>query len=185
METGKRVVPPRVVSCVARVLVCAVSIWLWSSAVAEADMFVVFRAASAHPGEQVEAFSGSSDGRPWRWPRLSGVRLYLVPMAHAKSPRHQRSEGRPRDPAWEPLGRLRQDRNGVARVSFTVPARAAGDYTIGFWCIPCGPPRGAVFTGAYPGTPWRDRPFTKILRIIPSRPSAASRATNVDSGLGA
>ena len=74
------------------------------------------------PDDRVGGVLGSSDGKPWRWPRLSGVWLYLVPMSHAKSPRHQRSGGRPRDPAWEPLGPLHQDRSGVARVSFTVPA---------------------------------------------------------------
>ena len=135
------------------------------------------------PDDRVGGVLGSSDGKPWRWPRLSGVWLYLVPMSHAKSPRHQRSGGRPRDPAWEPLGPLRQDRSGVARVSFTVPA---GHPVTG----PSGSGASLAIHAARcsrahtPGTPWHDRPFTKILRVFPSRPSAASRTSSTDSGPG-
>ena len=52
---------------------------------------------------------------------VHGVRVYFVPMTHAKSARHQRPTGLPHDPLWLPLGRLQQDTTGVIRLRFAVP----------------------------------------------------------------
>ncbi len=136
---------------------------------ARADLLLVFNRVSVQPGQAVVTFSGDSRGRPERWPWVHGVRLYLVPMGHARGARHQIPTGPPVDPAWIPLGRLRQDPSGVARIRFAVPDVAPGDYTIGFWCIPCAPPQGATFTQAYPGTHPTGRRFGKILIVEPNQ----------------
>jgi hypothetical protein len=49
---------------------------------------------------------------------------------------------------------------------FTAPDVRPGDYTIGFWCRKCAPPRGATFTAAYPGSQWSNAPFSKIVRVV-------------------
>ena len=144
---------------------------------ARADLGLVFRDTRATPGERVEAFSGDSFGRPSRFSSVHGIRVYFVPMADAKSPAAQRSTGPPRNPNWIPLGRLHQSTTGVVRLSFVVPNVALGDYTIGFWCLPCAPPRGATFTGAYPGTHWRGRPFGKVLRVYAPTPATHPKPT--------
>lgn len=137
-------------------------------AAARADLFLVFPLGHASVGQRVEVVSGDPRG-PQPLPPVHGVRLYLVPMAHAKSPRHQTSTGPPTDPTWLPLGRLRHSRPGVFEFSFVIPEVAPGSYTIGFWCIPCAPPEGATFTGAYPGHLATGRPYTTILRVAGSR----------------
>jgi hypothetical protein len=160
-------------------------------AVVRADLFLVFTRGQAAVGQRVEAVSGDRRG-PQSLPPVRGIRLYLVPMARAKSPKHQTSTGPPTDPTWLPFGRLRHPHPGVYKVSFVIPHVAPGSYTIGFWCVPCAPPRGATFTGAYPGHVATGRPFTKILRVTAShtrdrdsRPEASpgdgssSRATPV------
>jgi hypothetical protein len=133
-----------------------------------ADLLLVFKQGHAAVGQRVEVFSGDQRG-PWSLPPVHGIRLYFVPMAHAKSPRHQPSTGRPTDPTWLPLGRMRHPRRGVFKLSFVIPNVPPGLYTIGFWCIPCAPPKGATFTGAYPGRVAIGRPFTKVLRVTRSR----------------
>ena len=110
------------------------------------------------------------------WPPVRGVHLYFVPMSHAKSPRHQTGTGPPDDPAWLPLGPLRHTHRGVVRLSFVVPNVAPGSYTIGFWCIPCAPPKGATFTGAYPGHAATGKALTTILRVISAAAAPAPRA---------
>lgn len=159
--------------------------------VARADLLLVFTRGQAAVGQRVEAVSGDRRG-PQSLPPVRSIRLYLVPMARAKSPKHQTSTGPPTDPTWLPLGRLRHPHPGVYKLSFVIPHVAPGSYTIGFWCVPCAPPRGATFTGAYPGHVATGRPFTKILRVTAShtrdrdsRPEASpgdgssSRATPV------
>ena len=145
----------------------ALAIVLICPGVARADLFLVFNQGHARVGQRVEAVSGDQRG-PQPLPPVHSIRLYFVPMAHAKSPSHQTSTGPPTDPTWVPLGRLRHPHAGVFRFSFIVPRVAPGDYTVGFWCIPCAPPKGAAFTGAYPGHISTGRPFTKILRVTPS-----------------
>jgi hypothetical protein len=140
---------------------------MWPVA-ARADLLLVFTRGHAAVGQRVEVVSGDQRG-PEPLPPVHGIHLYFVPMAHAKSPRHQTSTGPPTDPTWLPLGRLRHSRAGVFKLSFVIPNVAPGSYTIGFWCIPCAPPKGATFTGAYPGHVATGRPFTKILRVTRSR----------------
>jgi hypothetical protein len=149
----------------------AMTVELAAAPKAQADLLLVFNRVSVQPGQVVGAFSGDNRGRPERWPRVHGIRLYLVPMGHAHSPRHQIPTGPPADPTWIPLGRLRQDPSGVARIRFAVPDVAPGDYTIGYWCMPCAPPQGATFTQAYPGTHPTGRRFGKILIVEPNQAS--------------
>jgi hypothetical protein len=140
---------------------------MWPVA-AHADLFLVFTRGHAVVGQWVEVVSGDRRG-PQPLPPVHGIRLYFVPMTHAKSPRHQTSTGPPADRTWLPLGRMHHAHAGVFKVAFVVPNVAPGAYTIGFWCIPCAPPKGATFTGAYPGHVATGRPFTKILRVTRSR----------------
>jgi len=102
---------------------------------------------------------------PSRYVPFSGVRVYLVPMALARSSRVQRSTGPPRNRRIIPLGPLRLAHPAVARLLFTVPRVPPGDYTIGFWCKPCAPPRGAFFTTAQPHEQWKPKRPARILRI--------------------
>jgi hypothetical protein len=145
-----------------------VAVMLAWPVIARADLLLVFNQGHAAVGQRVEAFSGDQRG-PQPLPPVHGIRLYFVPMTHAKSPRHQTSTGPPRDPTWLPLGRMRHPRRGVFKLSFVIPNVPPGRYTIGFWCIPCAPPKGATFTGAYPGRVAIGRPFTKVLRVTRSR----------------
>jgi hypothetical protein len=100
-----------------------------------------------------------------------------VPMDRAKSARHQLPSGRPTDPRWIPLGPLHHTSAGVISFGFDVPVVSTGDYALGVWCRQCAPPRGATFTLAYPGTPWRNAQYSKALRIArrerPPPPSSA------------
>jgi hypothetical protein len=149
----------------------AVAVWLATASPASGDLALIFNEARAQPGQKVEAFYGiPKQGTPTPVPRLGQIWAYFVPMTAAKSPRNQRPTGRPTDPRWEPIGRLRRDPSGVPRITFTVPNVPAGDYTVGFWCKPCASPEGATFTGAYPGRLWTGKAFSMILRVY--RPTA-------------
>jgi len=115
---------------------------------ARADLALWFTSPRAHWDQRVHVAS------PGRYAPFSGVRVYLVPMALARSSRVQRPTGPPHDRRIIPLGPLRLDHPGVVRMSFVVPRVTPGDYTIGFWCKPCAPPQGAFFTTARPGQRW-------------------------------
>jgi hypothetical protein len=125
---------------------------------ARADLAPWFSSPRAHWGQRLVARS------PGRYAPFSGVRAYLVPMALARSGRVQRPTGPPHDRRIILLGELRLARAGVARLIFTVPRVRPGDYTIGFWCKPCAPPRGSFFTTARPGERWTPKQ-RKILRV--------------------
>jgi hypothetical protein len=135
-----------------------VAIGLVLAGTALADLALWFASPRAHWGQRVHVSS------PSRYAPFSGVRVYLVPMALARSASRQRPTGRPHNPRIISLGPLRLDRPGVARFSFTVPRVRPGDYTIGFWCKPCAPPAGAFFTTARPGQRWTARQH-RIVRI--------------------
>jgi hypothetical protein len=126
--------------------------------VARADLFMHFEQASARIGERVAITSYGS------YPKVRGVRVYFVPMRLARAETNLRSTGPPRIAGIIDLGPLRQDTNGVARTSFRIPQVPHGNYTIGVWCIPCAPPRGAFFTSARPGTRWNDT-ASRVLRV--------------------
>ena len=150
---------------------------------AAADLYLVFDQPAAHPGDHVEALYADKTGRPYPVPPVHGVRVYFVSMTRAKSGLHQRPTGLPHDPLWIPLGPLRHDRSGMIRLRFTVPDVRPGDYTIGFWCRKCAPPKGATFTSARPGTRWRNASFSKVLRIYRrSTPAARSRSGTSRTG---
>lgn len=115
-------------------------VWLAGADAARADLILVFAHSGAHPGAVIEAVTADPTGRPEVIPALRGIRVYLVPMTAARSPRHQRPTGPPHDPRWIPLGPLGHRRPGVIRFRFTVPDVRPGDYTFGFWCRRCAPP---------------------------------------------
>jgi hypothetical protein len=117
-------------------------------AVARADLGLWFTEPRAHWGERLHVHS------PGRYAPFSGVRVYFVPMALARSPRIQRPTGPPHNRRIIPLGPVHLDHPAVLRVTFRVPRVPPGDYTIGFWCKPCAPPRGAFFTTARPDQHW-------------------------------
>jgi len=125
---------------------------------AGADLALWFGSPRAHWGQRVHVYS------PERYAPFSGVRVYLVPMALARSARVQRPTGPPRSQRIIFLEPLRLDSPRVARLSFTVPHVPPGDYTIGFWCRPCAPPAGAFFTTAQPGQHWTPQQ-RRIVRI--------------------
>jgi hypothetical protein len=125
---------------------------------ARADLGLWFASPRAHWGQHVQVSS------PNLYAPFSGVRVYLVPMALARSSRVQRPTGLPLNSRIIPLGRLRLDHPGVATLSFIVPHVRPGDYTLGFWCKPCAPPKGAFFTTAQPGQHWTPRQH-RIVRI--------------------
>jgi hypothetical protein len=150
--------------CGAAALVVALGI-LCSPASARADLSLVFNRASASAGERIEAFSGTSTGQGVRYAPFSGIAVYLVPIALALRQTRLRSTGLPRDRRIIPLGALRRDHAGVARISFRLPRVRPGDYTTAFLCRPCAPPLGAFFTSARPGERWSGRPFGRILRV--------------------
>ena len=143
--------------CLAIVSVPAV-LALALAGVARADLALWFASPRAHWGERVHVRS------PGRYAPFSGVRAYLVPLALARSGGVQRPTGPPHDNRIIELGGLRLDRPGAVRLSFVVPRVPPGDYTIGFWCKPCAPPRGAFFTTARPGERWTPGQ-RRILRI--------------------
>jgi hypothetical protein len=137
----------------------ALGVALFVPSVARADLGLLFAFPRAHWGQRI---SVSSLGR---YAPFSGVRVYLVPMTLARSSSVQRPTGPPHNPRIVPLGPLRLTRPAVARLSFIVPRVPPGDYTIGFWCKPCAPPRGAFFTTARPHEAWKPKRPARVLRI--------------------
>ena len=125
---------------------------------AAADLALWFALPRAHWGQRIQVHS------PERYAPFSGVRVYLVPIALARSARVQRPTGPPHHRRIILLGPLHLDSPGVASLSFTVPHVPPGDYTMGFWCRPCAPPTGAFFTTAQPGQQWAPKQ-RRILRI--------------------
>jgi hypothetical protein len=95
---------------------------------ARADLLLVFTRGHAEVGQRVTAVSGDRRG-PQSLPPVHGIRMYLVPMGHAKSPARQTSTGLPTDPTWLPLGRMRHTHTGVFRISFLVPKVAPRGWT--------------------------------------------------------
>ncbi len=166
------------------VLVLALSVS--SSEVAAADLGLVFKQAQAAPGERVLLYSGlRSSGRATAYPPLKGIEVYFVPLSLAKRQTNLRSRGRPGDARWLPLGPPRQTEAGVVRMWITVPEVPSGDYTVGFWCKKCGPPKGDFFTSAFPDERWSGRPHYTILRVTEPRPplsEAAPVTPTSDSG---
>jgi hypothetical protein len=141
-----------------------------SPELASADLGLVFKQARAAPGDRVLLYSGRrSDGRVSGYPPIKDVEVYFVPLSLAKLQNHLRSRGRPRDARWLPLGPPRQNENGVVRIWMTVPQVPIGDYTVGFWCKWCGPPKGDFFTSAFPGQRWAGRRHYTILRVTEPR----------------
>jgi hypothetical protein len=147
----------RTVICFIGVLL-ALTVSLAVPSTAGADLALWFDSPRAHRGQRIHVHS------PERYAPFSGVRVYLVPMALARSALVQRQTGPPQNRRILPLGPLRLDRPRVARLSFTVPHVSPGDYTMGFWCKPCAPPAGAFFTTAQPGQHWTPKQ-RRILRI--------------------
>jgi hypothetical protein len=137
----------------------ALGVALFVPSVALADLGLLFPSPRAHWGQRVTV---SSLGR---YAPFAGVRVYLVPIALARSSRAQRPTGPPRNRRIVALGPLRLSNPAVAKLSFTVPRVPPGDYTIGFWCKPCAPPRGAFFTTAQPHERWTPKRPARILRI--------------------
>jgi hypothetical protein len=125
---------------------------------ARADLALLFGKPRARWGERLHVRS------PGRYAPFSGVRVYLVPMALAHSARVQRPTGPPRNRRIVPLASVRLRRPGILRVAFRVPHVRPGNYTIGFWCRPCAPPRGSFFTTARPHQRWTPSQH-KIVRI--------------------
>ena len=157
------------------------TIWLAGAGAVRADLVLVFANPVAYPGAVVEAVTADRTGRTEVFPALRGIRVYFVPMTAARSPRHQRPTGLPGDPRWILLRPLAHRRSGVIRFRFTVPDVRPGDYTLGFWCRKCAPPRGATFTAAYPDTEWANTPFSKVLRVL--RPAGHPADGAPDVGL--
>lgn len=146
---------------------------------ARADLGLIFDRAQAVPGERVEAFSGQKEtGRPSANPPIEGVRVYFVPIELVKRQTDLRSTGLPRDARWLPLGPVRQDQEGVIRMRFSIPRVPPGDYTTGFWCQPCGPPKGDFFTSALPQERWRPLPYRTVIRIGSASRAAAELPRN-------
>jgi hypothetical protein len=109
------------------------------------------------------------------------VTVYLVPMRLAKSGAHQRSTGPPRDSRWIRIGPLLEPGSQTGReahLSFVLPGTLPpNDYTTGFWCRPCAPPKGATFTSAQPGQSWSpDARLQTILRVLPLTPASPNEA---------
>ena len=147
---------------------------------AGADLYLVFDRPKAHPGDHVQALYADNTGRPYPVSPIHGVRVYFVPMTHAKAARHQRPTGLPSDPLWVPLGRLDHRTRGPIRIRFVIPNVRPGTYTIGFWCRQCAPPQGATFTSAYPGTAWTNTKYSKVLRVV--RPRSPTKGAVASDG---
>jgi hypothetical protein len=139
-------------------LLAAIALTLAIPAVAQADLGLWFATPRAHWGQRVHAAS------PARYVPFSGVWVYFVPMVLARSSFVQRPTGPPHNRRILSLGPLRLAHRGIARLSFTVPQVRPGDYTLGFWCKPCAPPKGAFFTTAQPGQRWTPSQ-RRIIRI--------------------
>jgi hypothetical protein len=129
-------------------LLTAIVLALATAVCAHADLALSFASPRAHWGERVRVSS------PTRYAPFSGVRVYLVPMALARSSLVQRPTGPPHNRRIIYLGPLRLHQAGIARLSFVIPHVPPGDYTLGFWCKRCAPPEGAFFTTAQPGQRW-------------------------------
>jgi hypothetical protein len=127
-------------------------------AAAQADLGLWFATPRAHWGQRLHAVSLA------RYAPFSGVWVYFVPMALARSSLVQRPTGPPHNRRILSLAPLRLAHRGIARLSFTVPHVRPGDYTLGFWCKPCAPPKGAFFTTAQPGQRWTPSQ-RRIIRI--------------------
>jgi len=153
----------------------AVAIALAITGSASADLGLWFSSPRAHWGERVHVAS------PGRYAAFSGVRVYLVPMALARSSLVQRPTGPPHNRRIIMLGSLRLADPAVARLSFIVPHVRPGDYTLGFWCKPCAPPAGAFFTTAPPGQRWTPRQH-RIVRV--SRPASGATKPRTITGHG-
>jgi hypothetical protein len=143
-----------------RSIVPAFAVALFLPSIARADLALWFASPRAYWDKRVQVSS------PNRYAPFSGVRVYLVPMALARSGRVQRSTGPPHNPRVVRIGALHLDHPGVARLTFVVPHVPPGDYTIGFLCKPCAPPAGAFFTTAHPGQRWTPQQ-PRIVRISP------------------
>jgi hypothetical protein len=153
------------------VLVLVLTVFACSPELAAADLGLVFKQAKAASGDRVLLYSGRrSDGRASGYPPLKDVEVYFVPLSLAKLQNHLRSRGRPNDPRWLPLGPPRHDKGGVVRMWVRVPQVPIGDYTVGFWCKKCAPPKGDFFTSAFPGQRWSGRRHYTILRVTEPRP---------------
>lgn len=152
-------------------ILLVLTLFAGSPELAAADLGLVFKQGQAAPGDRVLVYSGRRiDGRVSGYPPLKDVEVYFVPLSLAKLQNHLRSRGRPNDPRWLPLGPPRQDEHGVIRMWITVPQVPNGDYTVGFWCKWCGPPKGDFFTSAFPGQRWSGRRHYTILRVTEPRP---------------
>ncbi len=168
---------------IARVSAVGLALLALAPNAAFADLGLIFDRARAVPGERVEAYSGRTDtGRPSAYPPIEGVRLYFVPLELGKRQTNLRSAGPPPDPRWIPLGPLRQDAAGVIRMRFRVPRVPPGDYTTGFWCRPCAPPKGDFFTSALPQDRWRPKPDGRVIRIRARGSAATQRSPGPAAG---
>jgi hypothetical protein len=166
------------------VLVLLLALFVCHSELAAADLGLVFKQAKATPGDRVLLYSGRrTNGRASGYPPLEGVEVYFVPLSLAKLQNHLRSRGRPPD-TWLPLGPPRQDEDGVVRMWIAVPQVPNGDYTVGFWCKHCGPPKGDFFTSAFPGERWSGRRHYTILRVTEPRPRVSAATPAPGSGSG-
>ena len=164
------------------VLVLVLLVFAYSPELAAADLGLVFKQAKAAPGDRVLLYSGLRiDGRASGYPPLKDVEVYFVPLSLAKLQNHLRSRGRPNDPRWLPLGPPRQDKGGVVRMWIRVPQVPIGDYTVGFWCKWCGPPKGDFFTSAFPGQRWSGRRHYTILRVTKPRPPLSEVVSSTPS----
>ncbi len=152
------------------------SVGIFAAADARGDLGLRFRVSVARQGQTVVAFYGEPNGRQDRVTIPAGIRAYLVPARDRISPAHQAGTGPPSNPAWIPLGTLRSQ-GGTASMRFRIPTElASGVYTIGFWCIPCAPPKGATFTGSYPNENWKPGVrYQMLLRVLALKPPSAAR----------
>jgi hypothetical protein len=152
-----------------------------------ADLGLIFDRARAVPGERVEAFSGQRDtGRPSANAPIEGVKVYFVPVELAVNQQSDlRSTGPPSDARWLLVGSVHQDADGVIRMRFRIPQVPPGDYTTGFWCRPCAPPKGGFFTSLLPRDHWRPQPYGRIIRIAAATPTTARRPQQEEAGSNA
>lgn len=137
---------------------------------AAASLVLAFDRDSARPGTRVTVFTGFGPEEASSFgPRgFAGVRVYLVPLALVEQLNVTRPDGTlvprkapPRDARLVPLGALERDTEGVGRLTFRVPALAAGEYTTGIWCPPCG---NTFSTSYHPRfNPRRDRLVLRVL----------------------
>jgi hypothetical protein len=115
---------------------------IFTAADARGDLGLRFRVAVVRQGQTVVAFYGDQNGRRERVTIPAGIHAYLVPARDRISPAHQMGTGPPSNPAWLPLGPLRKSQRSTTSLRFRIPPDLApGLYTIGFWCIPCAPPK--------------------------------------------